>query len=60
MSQVLINHYLAELDRLRRVSGANRDKFHVCQFGSYKAHVVDLLRRVETVEITDAMAALQR
>ena len=25
MSQLLINHYLADLDRLRRVSGANRE-----------------------------------
>ena len=60
MSQVPINRYLAELDRLRRVSGANRDKFHVRRFGSYKGHVVDMLRRVETVKITDAIAALPR
>jgi predicted helicase len=52
MSQVLINQYLGELDRLKKVGG-------------YKEKVIDLLARVttvsvETMRIVDAMRTAAR
>lgn len=44
MSQVLINQYVAELDRLKKVGGAHRVAGH-------KERVIDLLARVATVSV---------
>jgi hypothetical protein len=70
MSQVLINQYLAELDRLKKIGGTHREsvvreafkRFDSYRFADHKERVIDLLARVatvsvETVRIVGAMRA---
>lgn len=55
MSQVLIQQYLAELSKLRMVSGSSRESVvreaFKARFADYKEKVVDLLMRVTTVSV---------
>ncbi len=66
MSQVLINEYLAELDRLKKASGSTRETIvreaFTYRFADHKERVATLLARVvrvsvETVRIVDALKA---
>jgi hypothetical protein len=66
MSQVLINQYLAELDRLKKIGGTHREsvvkekkpkdptireRFDSYRFADHKERVIDLLARVATVSV---------
>lgn len=65
MSQVLIQQYLAELSKLRMVSGSSRESVvreaFKARFADYKEKVVDLLMRVTTVSVeTQAIVEAMR
>lgn len=65
MSQVLIQQYLAELSKLRMVSGSSRESVvreaFKDRFADYKEKVVDLLMRVTTVSVeTQAIVEAMR
>ncbi len=63
MSQVLIHQYLADLSRLKKVSGearegivseafkAIREKFDTSRYVDHKEAVIDLLMRVTSVSV---------
>jgi DNA invertase Pin-like site-specific DNA recombinase len=69
MSQQLVNQYLSEIDRLRKISGLSNEQIIRPAFrrllAEPKKKVIDLIARVtrvsvETMEIVEAMKSEKR